>query len=73
MRKVHFFILKVYIFTLTELGWMDGWMTCDVTSFLTVFQSYQDDGRMIMEGCMQWNLVYGWEDFASSGDRIQDR
>ena len=24
----------------------------------TVFQSYQDDGRMIMEGCMQWNPVY---------------
>ena len=22
---------------------MDGWMTCDFTSFLTVFQSYQDD------------------------------
>ena len=22
-------------------------MTCDFTSFLTVFQSYQDDGRMI--------------------------
>ena len=22
---------------------MDGWMTCDFMSFLTVFQSYQDD------------------------------
>ena len=22
----------------------DGWMTCDSTSFLTVFQSYQNDG-----------------------------
>ena len=37
----------------------DGWMTCDFTSFLTVFQSYQDDGRMIMKVCVQWNPVYG--------------
>ena len=39
-------------------GWMDGWMTCDFMSFLTVFRSYQDDGRMIMKGCVQWNPVY---------------
>ena len=38
---------------------MDGWMTCGFTSFLTVFQSYQDDVRMIMKGCVQWNSVYG--------------
>ena len=36
---------------------MDGWMTCDFTSFSTVFQSYQDDGRMIMKGCVQWKPV----------------
>ena len=36
---------------------MDEWMTCDLTSFLTVFQSYQDDVRMIMKGCVQWNSV----------------
>ena len=36
-------------------GWMDGWMTCDFTSFSTVFQSYQDDIWMIMKGCVQWN------------------
>ena len=29
-------------------------MTCDFTSFSTVFQSYQDDGRLIMKGCVQW-------------------
>ena len=29
---------------------MDGWI-CDFTSFLTVFQSYQDDVWMIMKGC----------------------
>ena len=39
--------------------WMDGWMTCDFTSFSTVFQSYQDDGRLIMKGCVQWNSIYG--------------
>ena len=37
---------------------MDGWMTCDFTSFLTVFQSYQDDVWMIMKGCVQWNSIY---------------
>ena len=40
-------------------GWMDRWMPCDFTSFSTVFQSYQDDVRMIMKGCVQWNFVYG--------------
>ena len=39
--------------------WMDGWMTCDFTSFSTVFQSYQDDERLIMKGCVQWSSVYG--------------
>ena len=29
---------------------IDGWMTCDFTSFSTVFQSYQDDGWMVMNG-----------------------
>ena len=38
--------------------WMDGWMTCDFMSFLTVFQSYQDDVWMIMKGCVQGNSVY---------------
>ena len=28
----------------------DSWMTCHFTSFSTVFQSYQDDGRLIMKG-----------------------
>ena len=30
-------------------------MTCDFTSFSTIFQSYQDDGRMIMKDYVQWN------------------
>ena len=28
---------------------IDGWMACDFTSFSTVFQSYQDNGYMIMK------------------------
>ena len=28
----------------------DGWMTFDFTSFLTVFQSYQDVFPLIMKG-----------------------
>ena len=30
-------------------------MTRDFTSFSTVFQSYLDDGQMIMKSCMQGN------------------
>ena len=44
--------------TLKSKYW-DGRMTCDFMSFSKVFQSYQDDGRMIMKGCVQWNPVYG--------------
>ena len=50
---------------------MDEWMTCNFTSFLTVFQTYQDDVWMIMKGCVQGNSVYGWEDFTSSEDRTR--
>ena len=38
-------------------------MICHFTPLSTVFQSYQDDGRMKMKGCVQWNPVYGWKDF----------
>ena len=41
------------------IGWLDGWMTCDSTSFSIVFWSYQEDGWMIMKGCVQWNPIYG--------------
>ena len=44
----------------------DEWLTCDLTFFSTVSQSYQDDGRMMVKGCVQWKPVYGWEDFVSS-------
>ena len=63
--------LKQYSFILTIPEAMNGWMTCDFKSFLTVFQSYQDDVWMMMKGCVQWNSVYGWEDFTSREDRTQ--
>ena len=47
----------------------DGLMTCNFTSFSTVFQSCQDKGRVIIKGCVQWDPVYGLDDFATSGAR----
>ena len=35
-------------------------MTYDFTSFLTVFQPYQDDGWV--KGCVQWSLIYDCKD-----------
>ena len=37
----------------------DRCMICDVSSFSTVFQLYQDDGLMVINGYVQWNFVYG--------------
>ena len=41
-----------------EFFGMDRWMTSNFTSFLIVFQSYQDNGWMIMKDCVQSNPVY---------------
>ena len=38
------------LIAIETVGARDGWLTCDFTSFSTVFQSYQDDGRLIMKG-----------------------
>ena len=47
---------------------MFGWMSdFRFTSFFTVFQSFQNDGWVIMKGCIQWNPLY-----AFSGSRIRD-
>ena len=32
-------------------------MTYDFTSLATIFQSYQEDERLIMKGCVQWAQV----------------
>ena len=38
---------------------MDGWIDdLKFYIFSTVFQSYQDNGQMIMKGSVQWNPVY---------------
>ena len=50
-------------FVTSRPGKMDGWMSCNLTSFSTVFHSYQDDVRLITNGCIEWNLVYDWKDF----------
>ena len=39
------------------------WITCVLTSFPTVFQSYQSAGKMIMKYYMQWNHVYRFRRF----------
>ena len=31
-------------------------------TFLSIFKSYKDDGRVIMKGSMQWNPIYIWKD-----------
>ena len=40
-------------------------MHCDFTSFSTVFQSYQDDGRVIMKGCVQCKPGHCWKELPS--------
>ena len=40
---------------LSLYDWMDE-LHC--TTFSTIFQSYPDDGKMIMEGYVQRNSVY---------------
>ena len=47
-------------------------MTCDFTSFSTVLQSYQDDGRIILQKLNAMEPRYGWELFALSGARTLD-
>ena len=44
------------------------WMSCNFTSFLTIFKSYQAYGRVIMKGCLQWNSVLGWGEFVPPSD-----
>ena len=45
-NPLHIFHSTMNIYTLIK---MTKWMTCDLTSFSTVFQSYQDNGRMIIK------------------------
>ena len=45
-------------FLVRRVKWNDTYQHVSETSFSTVFQSYQDGGRVIMKSCMQWSLVY---------------
>ena len=45
------------VIDLLPQNYIDGRMTCDFTSFSIVFQSYQDNERLIMKGCVQWSSV----------------
>ena len=38
-------------------GKIAGSITCEFESFLTVFKSYLDDGRVVMKGCVQWDPI----------------
>ena len=38
----------------------------------TVFQSFRDDGRVNMEGSVQWSAVRFGKNLASSGIRTRD-
>ena len=49
---------KDHLFALSRFR-IDGWITCNFTSFSTVFQSYKDDGRVIVKDCAQLNPIYG--------------
>ena len=41
---------------------IDGWMTCDFMSFLTVFHLYKDNGWMIMKGVCNVILMIDLKD-----------
>ena len=50
------FAVRYTAYKFFETPWRDGRMTCDFTFFPTVFQLYQDDGKVIMIGYLQGNL-----------------
>ena len=35
-------------------------------ALFNIILSYLDDGWMIMKGCVQWNLDYGWDNLVLS-------
>ena len=45
-----------------RLPFLDGWMTINFTSFSTLFQSDQDDERVIIKGYGQWSPVHDRKD-----------
>ena len=63
---------KPYLISLSYRAGENGWLTRDLTYFSTVLQSYQDDGRVTMKGCVQWNFFFAIENIpAASGYRTE--
>ena len=52
---------------------MDGWMTCDFTFFSNVFQSYQNDERVIMKAVSNGTLFTVRKISTSIGTQFRDR
>ena len=52
------FDLSSFEFHKSNNLFLDEWMTGNFTSFSTAFHSYQDDGRVIMNGSVERNPVY---------------
>ena len=65
-----FLVIYPFLEGVCPSGKMDGWMCCDFTCFSTVFQSYQNDGRLIMKAlCNEprlWMRIFRLE-----GDRTR--
>ena len=56
-------LILVCIVCLVE--WVDGWLAI-LHPFLTLSQLYQNDRKVIMKGCVQYYLTYGWKKNLSS-------
>ena len=53
-------VCKVAMGSVFQCNFYTRWgMTRELTSFSTAYQSYQDDGQMIIKGCVQLNRVSG--------------
>ena len=41
------------VYLINDKPFIDGWITFNFTSFSTVFLAYQDNGWVIMKGCVR--------------------
>ena len=58
-------VVKMFSFS-SAVKRTDCMRTCDFRSISTVFQSYQDNRRVTMKGCVQWNQFTIGKNSASS-------
>ena len=59
-RAVHSCIS--WFVTDVQMRCMDWWQEILLYYYYYLFESYQDDGRVIQKGCVQWNPSYHWKD-----------